>query len=148
MRNRSQLMSRQNSSSQQTIEENVQLGGNLPRLGQRLSCCAARGRWGVNVFHWGRAHWLTGGKLHGVLENVCQRKPLGARAITQISERGCRVRCSPRLSGELCWRDWTVSYGWTSSTSPVAVEAVSGALSASWSPPSWSWLRPGSCPCT
>lgn len=60
---------------------------NLPLLGQLLSCCATGGRWWVNVFHWGGAHWLTGGKLHGILEDICQRKPLGAWAITQIPER-------------------------------------------------------------
>lgn len=60
---------------------------NLPWLGQLLPCCATGRCWWVDVFHRGGAHWLTGGKLHGILEDICQRKPLGAWAITQIPER-------------------------------------------------------------
>jgi len=70
--------------------------GNLPRQRHLLSCSATGGRWRVNVFHWGGAHWLTGGKLHGIQENICQREPLGAGAVTQIPERRWRQRWSVR----------------------------------------------------
>ena len=86
---------------------------NLPWWGELLSCRATRGRRWVDVFHWGGAHRLTGGKLHGILEDICQRAPLGAGAITQIPERQQREgerRCQ-RDAGKPRQRDTSKNRG-------------------------------------
>lgn len=91
-------------------------------------------------------------RIESSRESECQRDA-GKPRERQIRIEGIVRNDSPWLSRKLCWPGLIKqvvdkNYWWTNSTSPVAVEAASDALSASWSPPSWSWLCPCSCPCT
>lgn len=114
---------------------------------------------------WKQTPWHTGGHLpeetswglsrnSDTWEKKQRRSRDGGRQTEQQSGKGRRWKGAVWVKNDCgCLASsadlgWIMGYQWTSHTSPVAVGGVSDALSAVWSPPSWSWLFPCSCPCT